>query len=255
MLLGVAGTFKIIDNKTFFYQDLTGSGVETASHLRENGRITVLFNAFEGPPRICRLFGMGKVYELGSPRYNELIPPEERLIGSRAAVVIDVHKVGTSCGFSVPLYKPDGERTILQEMSEDFEAVDRKFANEQEGFEATSQLSHLQFIPSTTDPKQDNRNSRGMKEHWATENIRSIDGLPGLLFCRELAGLPPGPVKEDRKVFHGDVEEESPTQKLGTKAKQAIGWIGETSVPGGFICGLIIGLAVVSTWRKDMPGI
>ncbi|KAG8731086.1 hypothetical protein FRC11_005192, partial [Ceratobasidium sp. 423] len=172
---GVVGTFKVIDNKTFFYQDLTGSGVETASHLRENGRITVLFNAFEGPARICRLFGTGKVYELGSPRYNELIPPEERLSGSRAAVVVDVHKVGTSCGFSVPLYKPDGERTILQDWTDGLEAVDRKFANEKEGFEATSGLSHLEFIPSSSDFKQDARSPRGMKEYWAQENIRSID--------------------------------------------------------------------------------
>ncbi|KAG8782850.1 hypothetical protein FRC12_020362 [Ceratobasidium sp. 428] len=127
---GMAGTFKILDEKTFFYQDLTGSGVETASHLRENGRITVLFNAFEGPPRILRLFGTGKVYELGSPRYNELIPLEERLPGSRAAVVVDVHKVGTSCGFSVPLYKLEGDRQVLVDWSSSLEESDAKFAAE-----------------------------------------------------------------------------------------------------------------------------
>ncbi|KEP52048.1 pyridoxamine 5-phosphate oxidase [Rhizoctonia solani 123E] len=249
---GVVGTFKIIDNKTFFYQDLTGSGVETASHLRENGRITVLFNAFEGPPRICRLFGIGKVHELGSPRYNELIPPEERLSGSRAVVVVDVHKVGTSCGFSVPLYKPDGERTIMQEWTDELEAVDRKFANEQEEFEAANPLSHLEFMASSSDPKQDTRNSRGMKEYWAQENIRSIDGLPGLQFCRELVGLPPGPVKEDRKEFHVDVKEESFMQKFGIQVKQAVGRVDETGFSSGLICGLIIGLALSSTWIQRL---
>ncbi|CAE6459387.1 unnamed protein product [Rhizoctonia solani] len=173
---GLVGTFKIIDNKTFFYQDLTGSGVETAAHLQENGRITVLFNAFEGPPRICRLFGTGKVYELGSTRYNELIPLEERLPGSRAAVVVDVHKVGTACGFSVPLYKPDGERTTLQEWTNGLESLDREFANEKEGFEVANPLSHLEFVPSSSDPTKDDRNPRGLKEYWAQENVRSIDG-------------------------------------------------------------------------------
>lgn len=90
------------------------AGVETISHLRENGRITVMFNAFEGPPRIVRLFGHGErsrnsnmgtkltlcfhsgtVHEFGTPEYEELIPAESRKPGSRAAIVIDVYKVGT----------------------------------------------------------------------------------------------------------------------------------------------------------------
>ncbi|CAE6451474.1 unnamed protein product [Rhizoctonia solani] len=280
-----SGTFKIIDNKTFFYQDLTGSGVETAAHLRENGRITVLFNAFEGPPRICRLFGTGKFYELGSPRYNELIPPEERLSGSRAAVVVDVHKVGTSCGFSVPLYKLDGERTTLQDWTDELEATDRKFANEKapwrlqrgssqpthfrilisdwtdeleatdrkfanetEGFESTNPLSYLDFMPSSSDPKQDTRSSRGMKAYWAQSNIRSVDGLPGLQFCRELAGLPLGPVKDDRKVFHVDIEEEKRLlQKFGNTV---IRKVDETGFAGGLMLGLISGLALSLTWLQ-----
>ncbi|CAE6524036.1 unnamed protein product, partial [Rhizoctonia solani] len=240
----------IIDNRTFFYQDLTGSGVETAAHLRENGRITVLFNAFEGPPRICRLFGTGKVYEIGSPRYNELIPLEERLSGSRAAVVVDVHKVGTSCGFAIPFYKPDGERTTLQDWTDGLEAVDRKFANEQEGFEAANPLSHLEFMSSSLDAKKDIRNPRGMKEYWSQENIRSIDGLPGLQFCRELVGLPSGPVKEDQKVFHVDTEEEGLLQKLGAKLQGAAGRADETGFSGGLIFGLIIGVALSSTWMR-----
>ncbi|KAH7330631.1 hypothetical protein B0J17DRAFT_678903 [Rhizoctonia solani] len=242
---GLVGTFKIIDHKTFFYQDLTGSGVETAAHLRENGRITVLFNAFEGPPRICRLFGTGKFYEIGSPRYNELIPLEERLSGSRAAVVVDIHKVGTSCGFSVPLYKPDGERTTLQDWTDELEATDMNFANEREGFESSNPLSYLEFMPSSSDPKQDARSSRGMKAYWAEENIRSVDGLPGLQFCRELAGLPLDPVKEDKKVFHVDIEEEKRLMlKLGNAVARKVD---ETGFTGGLMLGLISGLALSLT--------
>jgi len=92
------------------------SGVETISHMRQpgNGRITILFNAFEGAPRILRLWGKGMrvvslpqlpflliphaagtVYEFGTPEYDAYIPASNRKAGSRAVVVIDVHKVGT----------------------------------------------------------------------------------------------------------------------------------------------------------------
>ena len=57
---GLKGSFHIISPNRVWYQDITGSGVETISHLRENGRITLMFNAFEGAPRICRLWGIGK---------------------------------------------------------------------------------------------------------------------------------------------------------------------------------------------------
>ncbi|KAJ1310683.1 hypothetical protein OPQ81_009209 [Rhizoctonia solani] len=241
---GVAGTFKIIDNKTFFYQDLTGSGVETSAHLRENQRITVLFNAFDGPGRIVRLYGTGKVHELGSPKYNELIPIEERLPGSRAAVVVDVHKVGTSCGYSVPLYEPAGERNTLHEISIPFEEADQKFANEREGFEATSPLSHLTFIPSLSDPSKDDRSSKGLKNYWSNHNIRSVDGLPALSFCRQLSGLPPHAVKDDRKSFHEDITGVNPVDGLKNKAHQIAEMVGGT----GFMIGFIAGGLLTWSW-------
>ncbi|KDN46353.1 hypothetical protein RSAG8_04297, partial [Rhizoctonia solani AG-8 WAC10335] len=243
---GVAGTFKIIDNKTFFYQDLTGSGTETAAHLLENKRITVLFCGFEGPPRTLRLFGTGTVYELGSPRYNELIPIEERILSSRAAVVVDIHKVGTSCGFTVPLCEPAGERTIHHDYSVAFEQADQDFANEREGFEATSPLSHLAFMPSASDPSKDERSPKGLKDYWTKENVRSIDGLPGLPFCRRLAGLPAEAVKEDRKVFHEDVVDKKLADKLGDKAHQITEMAGGT----GFIKGLIVGGLLTLSWAR-----
>ncbi|KAF8603145.1 hypothetical protein BDV93DRAFT_473497 [Ceratobasidium sp. AG-I] len=241
---GMVGTFKLIDEKTFFYQDLTGSGVETAAHLRENGRITVLFNAFEGPPRILRLFGTGEVHEFGSPRYSELIPLEERLPGSRAVVIVNVHKVGTSCGYSVPLYKPDGERNTLIKWSASLEESDQSFAAEQESFEQTTPLSHLEFIPSSEDSKRDARHPRGQKQYWAEANVRSVDGLPGLHFCRELAGLPLTQVEADKKLFHQDLKAEKAVNELVAKAKNIAGKVDETS----FVGGLLVGLAITLTW-------
>ncbi|KAG0691466.1 hypothetical protein DFH29DRAFT_1074515, partial [Suillus ampliporus] len=85
---------------------------ETIAHMRQpgNGRITILFNAFEEP----RESSPCTVYEFGMPKYNEYIPPSNRKASSRAIIIIDVHKVGTSCDFGVPFYKFETQRTILE---------------------------------------------------------------------------------------------------------------------------------------------
>lgn len=78
------------------YSDLI-TGVETISHIRENSRLTIMFCAFEGPPRIVRLWGAGRVYEFDTPEYNALIPLEKRQPGSRSVVSLNVQKVSTVC--------------------------------------------------------------------------------------------------------------------------------------------------------------
>jgi hypothetical protein len=85
------------------YLDLTGSGVETIAHLRENGRITIMLCAFAGPPRICRLYGRGVVHPLGSEAFANLAGEFPSLPGVRAIIDIDVTRISTSCGFGVPL--------------------------------------------------------------------------------------------------------------------------------------------------------
>jgi hypothetical protein len=100
--------FGVINEKTFWYMDLTGSGIETISHLREpgNGRVTVMFNAFEGPPRILRLWGNGRVLENGSPDFETFVAKHDvrSIPGVRSIVLVDIHQVGTSCGFAVPFF-------------------------------------------------------------------------------------------------------------------------------------------------------
>jgi hypothetical protein len=100
--------FGIVDPTTFWYIDLTGSGVETLSHLQEpgNGRITVLFNAFEGPPKIVRLWGKGEVLEYGTKKFQEFVKEHnvKTIDGTRAVVVVHIHQVGSSCGFSMPVF-------------------------------------------------------------------------------------------------------------------------------------------------------
>lgn len=107
-------TLAVVDSHTVRYLDLTGSGAETAAHLRENGRITVMFCAFEGPPRILRLFGRGTIHRLGSPGFEARLSSFSDLPHSTRAVIdVDVTRVQTSCGFGVPLMDLIGPRDRL----------------------------------------------------------------------------------------------------------------------------------------------
>ncbi|KAI0638781.1 hypothetical protein C8Q77DRAFT_1213548 [Trametes polyzona] len=161
---GVRDSFHVISPTRVWYQDLTGSGVETISHLRENGRITLMFSAFEGPPRIVRLFGTGTVHEFGSPEYDALITPETRRPGSRSAIVIDVHKVGSSCGYAVPYYEFKGHRQVLLDYFTAREHADQR------------------------DPSA--HAEKGLKAYWEEKNTRSIDGLPGVTIAPKAERTP-----------------------------------------------------------------
>jgi len=136
-------SFRVLDAKRVAYLDLTGSGIETIAHLRENGRITVMFCAFEGPPQIIRLYGRGLVREPGSERFDELAALFPSHPGKRAVIEIEVSRVSTSCGFAVPFFDFTGERETLIKYTE------------QKGEEA-------------------------MREYRCKNNLESIDGLPGL---------------------------------------------------------------------------
>jgi hypothetical protein len=105
----------VLDDRTVAYLDVVGSGAETIAHLRENGRVVVMFCAFEGPPKILRLHGRGEVVTPDDARFGELLarfefdelgPPEAR----RAIVVVHVSRIADSCGYGVPLLSYEGER-------------------------------------------------------------------------------------------------------------------------------------------------
>ena len=100
------------------YLDLTGSGNETSAHLIDNGRVTFMFLAFEGPPMILRLYGKGKIILPESPEWDNMAKHFEILPGSRQIVHARIETVKTSCGFSVPFYSYHGERDTLQKWAE-----------------------------------------------------------------------------------------------------------------------------------------
>jgi len=110
---GIAGSFVVLDEHTVAYLDLTASGAETIAHLRDDGRITLMFCAFQGPPNIVRLYGRGRFVTLYDEGFDQLAAlfPDPR--GARAVIVVDVDRVSDSCGYGVPLMTLEGERDLL----------------------------------------------------------------------------------------------------------------------------------------------
>ncbi|WP_349410085.1 pyridoxamine 5'-phosphate oxidase family protein [Pseudalkalibacillus sp. SCS-8] len=108
-------TLRVLSPTSVAYLDLTGSGNETSGHLDENGRITFMFCAFEGAPLILRLYGTGRVGVKGSLLWDQYIEHFEMIPGARQIVIAEIHKVQTSCGFSIPFFNYGGEREKLKE--------------------------------------------------------------------------------------------------------------------------------------------
>lgn len=111
-------SFRILGSHRVAYLDMTGSGNETSAHLHENGRITFMFCAFEGAPRILRLFGQGHVILPNTPAWEELAPLFTVYAGARQIIVADITTVQTACGFAVPLYSYEGQRDTLVKWAE-----------------------------------------------------------------------------------------------------------------------------------------
>ena len=135
-------TFTVLGPNRVAYLDLTGSGAETIAHLRQNGRITILFCAFEGKPNLLRLYGQGRVVTPDDAAHSELIghfPPNR---GARAVIVVDVERVGTSCGYSIPRFEHVGERSTLDDWAA------RKSDDELVAYRAQKNATSIDGLPS-----------------------------------------------------------------------------------------------------------
>lgn len=133
--------FRVLGPRRVAYIDLTGSGNETSAHLQENGRITFMFCAFAGPPKILRLYGRGQTVLPTDPSWAELRPRFGAEPGARQIVVADIDRVQTSCGFGVPLFAYAGQRDTLVKLA-------------------------------------DAKGDEGLSAYRAEANARSIDNLP-----------------------------------------------------------------------------
>jgi hypothetical protein len=107
-------TFSVLGPHRVGWVDLTGSGIETIAHLRENGRICVMFCSFDARPRIVRLHGRGRPTFPGDPEYDDVLRRHPQHPGARAVVVVDVTRVSDSCGYGVPRMDYVGERDLLE---------------------------------------------------------------------------------------------------------------------------------------------
>jgi hypothetical protein len=142
---GLGGTFAVLGEHQVAYLDYTGTGAETIAHLRENGRVTIMFCAFEGRPKIVRLYGTGRYVVPDEPEFEQLRGhfPKENVAGQRAVIVIDVDRISDACGWSVPIMEYQSDRDVL----------DRKLAMRDDEYHS---------------------------DYWQTVNAESIDGLPAL---------------------------------------------------------------------------
>ncbi len=112
-------TFRIISPTCVGYLDATGSGNETAAHLLQNGRITFMFCAFDGPPLILRLYARGRSVQPADAEWSALRPHfGPHLLGERQLIIADIDSVQTSCGFGVPLLEFKDHRPQLREWAE-----------------------------------------------------------------------------------------------------------------------------------------
>jgi hypothetical protein len=136
-------SFRIVGEREVAYLDYNGSGVETLAHLRENGRVVLMFCAFEGSPKIVRLWGKGRAVEPGDPEYADSIRHFEPEAMVRSVIRVEVERIGDACGFGVPRYEYVGDRDQLLLWSE-------------------------------------RKGEDGVRVYQGQKNRVSIDGLPGL---------------------------------------------------------------------------
>ncbi|MEQ4300818.1 pyridoxamine 5'-phosphate oxidase family protein [Plantactinospora sp. B6F1] len=112
---GRAGTLAVLDEQTVAYLDFGGSGAETIAHLRENGRITLMWCAFDGPPNVVRVHGRGEAVFRDDPRWTELVrhfPGQADAAGLRAIVLVEARRISDTCGYAVPFMDYRAERTL-----------------------------------------------------------------------------------------------------------------------------------------------
>lgn len=134
-------SLRILGDLEAAYLDLTGSGAETIAHLQENGRMVIMFCAFEGPPRIVRLHGRGEVTYRDEPGYAPLAEAFPPHAGARAIIRLHVSRVSDSCGYSVPLMDFVAHRDVLDKWSE------RKGAENLEAYRREKNVNSIDGLP------------------------------------------------------------------------------------------------------------
>lgn len=137
-------TFRILGNNRVLWLNVTGSGNETAAHVQQNPRMTIMFCALEGDPMILRLYGSAKVIHRNDPEWGALAGRFPPMPGARQLFDLAVDLVQTSCGTGVPHYAYQGDREFLNEWAS-------------------------------------RKGEDGLRRYWEEKNRISIDGIPTLV--------------------------------------------------------------------------
>jgi len=132
-------TFRVLGRNRIAWLDLTGSGNESAAHVLENGRMTIMFCAFQGEPNILRLYGKAHAVHVGDSHWDDLVSHFPNIPGARQVFDMQVDMVQTSCGYAVPLYGYIGDRDKLTEWAK-------------------------------------KKGEEGIRQYWLDNNMVSIDG-------------------------------------------------------------------------------
>lgn len=135
-------TLRVVDPTTIAYVDLVGSGAETIAHLRENGRITVMWNSFGDKPRILRAYGRGEPVLPDDGRFPELVQLFPAYRAVRSIIRIDVHRVADSCGFGVP------QMDLVQQRSRLITWSDHKTGDELEEYKRDNNTVSIDGLPA-----------------------------------------------------------------------------------------------------------
>ncbi|MFI5043674.1 MAG: pyridoxamine 5'-phosphate oxidase family protein [Acidimicrobiales bacterium] len=138
---GTDGTLAVLDDHRVAYLDLTGSGIETVAHLRENGRITLMWCAFDGPPRIVRIQGRGHVVGPDDDEWAVMLGHLRPHRGARAIVVVTAIRIFDSCGYSVPRMEFVEQRPTLDDWTE------RKSDDELDDYRRARNATSLDGLP------------------------------------------------------------------------------------------------------------
>jgi Pyridoxamine 5'-phosphate oxidase len=148
---GYRNTFAILGPRSVAYLDLTGSGAETIAHVRQNGRITLMFCSFDRQPKILRLQGTGRIVLPGMPDWDELAArfPADGYGGNRASqraiIVVELDRIADSCGYAVPLMELVAERDVLVRSDE------KKSAAELAAYRAEKNTVSIDGLPALDD--------------------------------------------------------------------------------------------------------
>ena len=142
-------TLRVLDSNRVIWLNVTGSGNETAAHVQQNPRMTIMFCSFEGAPLILRLYGQAKVLHHNDPEWEVLLAMFDPIPGARQIFDLKIEQVQSSCGFGVPFYSYNGERDSLREW-----AI--------------------------------KKGGEGLKQYWKDKNQASIDGIPTNIVAKNI---------------------------------------------------------------------